>query len=55
MSNTSKYAIDIILFGGERYTEPIVAQGPFVMNSQLEIAETYRDFHAGKYGEIKYE
>ena len=47
-------AIDIILFGGERYVEPIVAQGPFVMNSQNEIVQAYRDFHSGKYGEINY-
>ncbi len=51
INNNSKDAIDIIVFGGERYTEPIVAQGPFVMNSELEIGEAYRDFYAGKYGE----
>ncbi len=55
INNNSKNAIDIILFGGEKYFEPIVAQGPFVMNTQSEIAQAYRDFHAGKYGEIKYE
>jgi len=54
INNTSKVAFDILLFGGEAYTEPIVAQGPFVMNSKLEIAEAYRDFLAGKYGEIIY-
>ena len=48
-------AIDIILFGGEKYTEPIVASGPFVMNSQEEIARAYTDFHAGKYGKIGYQ
>lgn len=53
INNDTKVAIDIILFGGERYTEPIVAQGPFVMNSQQEISDAYHDFHAGKYGEIK--
>ncbi len=52
INNNSKMAIDIILFGGEKYTEPIVAQGPFVMNTQSEIADAYRDFYAGKYGEI---
>lgn len=36
INNNSETAIDIILFGGERYTEPIVAKGPFVMNTQLE-------------------
>ena len=53
-TNNSEVAIDIILFGGEKYTEPIVAQGPFVMNSQEEIVQAYRDFHTGKYGEINY-
>lgn len=52
--NTSEEAIDILLFGGEKYTEPIVAQGPFVMNTQHEISLAYQDFNAGKYGEITY-
>ena len=54
INNNSGVDIDIILFGGEKYTEPIVAQGPFVMNTQNEIADAYRDFHAGKYGDISY-
>ena len=53
-ANPSSDGIDIILFGGEKYAEPIVAQGPFVMNSEPEIADAYRDFHAGKYGRIRY-
>ena len=53
LKNTSDVAIDILLFGGEEYTEPIVAEGPFVMNTQGEIADAYRDFYAGKYGKIK--
>ena len=52
LKNTSENAIDIILFGGETYIEPIVAEGPFVMNTKLEIAEAYRDFLLGKYGKI---
>jgi redox-sensitive bicupin YhaK (pirin superfamily) len=54
INNNSEVGIDIILFGGEKYTEPIVAQGPFVMNTQTEIADAYRDFHDGKYGDISY-
>ena len=46
--------IDIILFGGEYYSEPIVAAGPFVMNTEHEISQAYNDFYDGKYGEIKY-
>jgi redox-sensitive bicupin YhaK (pirin superfamily) len=53
IKNTSEKAVDLVLFGGEEYTEPVVAEGPFVMNSQAEIADAYRDFYAGKYGEIK--
>jgi redox-sensitive bicupin YhaK (pirin superfamily) len=52
IKNTSLASIDILLFGGEEYKEPVVAEGPFVMNSQAEIAEAYRDFYAGKYGEM---
>lgn len=45
---------DIIIFGGEGYTEPIVAEGPFVMNSASGIADAYRDYNNGKYGTIDY-
>ena len=53
INNPSDNAIDILLFGGEEYTEPMVAEGPFVMNSLGEIADAYKDFFAGKYGQIK--
>ncbi|MBE8719173.1 pirin family protein [Sphingobacterium pedocola] len=52
IENKLQKATDIILFGGAPYTETIVAEGPFVMNSRSEIADAYRDFYAGKYGEI---
>ena len=47
-------ATDILVFGGAPYTEPIVAQGPFVMNSRQEIMQAYNDFHQGLYGTIDY-
>jgi len=53
IENNSTEATDIILFGGESYSEPIIAEGPFVMNSPPEIARAYQDFYAGKYGVIK--
>jgi redox-sensitive bicupin YhaK (pirin superfamily) len=55
INNNSEAAIDIILFGGEKYAEPIVFGGPFVMNSELEVSDAYRDFHAGKYGIINFD
>jgi len=55
IENKLNGAIDILLFGGKPYAEPIVAEGPFVMNNRSEIADAYRDFYAGKYGKINYE
>ncbi|QEE50261.1 pirin family protein [Flavobacterium alkalisoli] len=53
LENTTGKNADVLLFGGEHYREPIVAEGPFVMNSAAGIAEAYRDYYAGKYGRIK--
>jgi redox-sensitive bicupin YhaK (pirin superfamily) len=52
LKNTSKKVVDVLLFGGEEYTEKIVAEGPFVMNSTEEIVQAYQDFYAGKYDKI---
>jgi quercetin 2,3-dioxygenase len=42
----------VILFGHAKpYHEPVVAQGPFVMNTQEEIMEAYSDYRAGKFGQ----
>ncbi len=53
-SNNTITETNIILFGGEPYTEAIYAEGPFVMNTRLEIANAYRDFFNGNYGTINY-
>lgn len=40
-----------LIFGyGTPFNEPIVAQGPFVMNSQEEIQEAFKDYQKGKMG-----
>ena len=40
-----------ILFGhADPIDEPVVAHGPFVMNTQAQIAEAIRDYQAGKFG-----
>lgn len=42
-----------ILFGyGNPYHEPIVARGPFVMNSFNEIYQAIDDYHAGNMGDL---
>ena len=55
LNNQQQQTCDFLLFGGKTYREPIIAEGPFVMNSRLDIANAYRDFYNGDYGKIDYE
>ncbi len=42
-----------LLFGhAEALGEPVVAHGPFVMNTREQIAEAVRDYQAGKFGPL---
>ncbi|EPA00033.1 putative pirin-related protein [Indibacter alkaliphilus LW1] len=40
----------IILGHAKPFNEPMVAQGPFVMNTQQEIMQAYQDYQDGKFG-----
>lgn len=45
-------AESIVLFGhAEPFNEPVIAQGPFVMNTMEEINQAYEDYHNGKMGD----
>jgi len=55
VANGNPEALDVLLFGGASYPEPIVAEGPFVMNFKPEIADAYKDFYNGDYGTIDYQ
>jgi redox-sensitive bicupin YhaK (pirin superfamily) len=39
-----------LLWAGEPLREPVVARGPFVMNTEQQIREAYDDFRAGRFG-----
>lgn len=44
-------ADSLLLFGhAQPFNEPVVARGPFVMNTEQEISEAYRDYQLGKFG-----
>jgi len=39
-----------LLYAGRPLREPVVAGGPFVMNTRAEIEQAYADYRAGKFG-----
>lgn len=55
INNPTDNPIDILVFGGEPYQETIAFGGPYVMNSQQEVAQANSDYYSGKYGKIKYQ
>ena len=46
------YPAKILMMAGRPIDEPIAHYGPFVMNTQEEIMEAFRDLNAGKMGMI---
>jgi quercetin 2,3-dioxygenase len=44
--------LEVLVLGGRPIREPVVAYGPFVMNTRAEIAEALDDFQHGKLGTV---
>lgn len=49
-SVTSHNGAKFVLIGGQPLKEPVVSKGPFVMNTEEEIEDTYKDLKGGKNG-----
>jgi redox-sensitive bicupin YhaK (pirin superfamily) len=45
--------VHLLLLSGEDPNEPVVAYGPFIMNTQEKIAEAFDRYRAGKMGRLE--
>jgi len=43
----------VLILSGEPINEPIVAHGPFVMNTREQILEAFNDYNTGKFGYLE--
>jgi redox-sensitive bicupin YhaK (pirin superfamily) len=44
----------MLLLSGQPIHEPIVGRGPFVMNTQEEIASAIKDFNSDQFGRVSH-
>ena len=42
-------ALHAVLWAGPPLSEPVVARGPFVMNSEEQLVQAYADYRAGRF------
>ena len=45
----ARSSMRVMLYAGEPIRETVVARGPFVMNTEQEIKQAYRDYRDGKF------
>ena len=52
ISIKAKTAAEFLVLGGAVNNEPYAARGPFVVNTEKDLAQAYVDFEEGKFGDL---
>ncbi len=52
LQDSRNEALEVFLIGGQPIKEPVVAYGPFVMNTKEEVIQAVEDFNYGRFGQI---
>ncbi|MPM93823.1 hypothetical protein SDC9_140965 [bioreactor metagenome] len=50
LKNEGDEVIELLVLQGKPIGEPVVARGPFVMNSEQELAQAVRDYQRTEFG-----